>query len=157
MLFRSLPLLYELLSGELPLWQVAPRYDALLAGHGIAWLAERAERIDAAASRVQTNSGQWFAYDRLVIACGGASDHFGIPGAEQHSLSFRSLADVTRLQALLERLTRRPAPLQRLAVVGAGPTGVELACKLADLGRGSTLIELIEQGPQALQIGRAHV
>ena len=148
--FLFLPLLYELLSGELPLWQVAPRYDALLAGHGIAWLAERVERIDADASRVQISSGQWLAYDRLVIACGGSVDHFAIPGAERHSLGFRSLDDVTRLQALLAQLNRRPVPLQRLAVVGAGPTGVELACKLADLCHGSTLIELIEQGPEPL-------
>ncbi|MEB3168627.1 MAG: FAD-dependent oxidoreductase [Synechococcaceae cyanobacterium] len=148
--FLFLPLLYELLSGELPLWQVAPRYDTLLAGHGIAWLAERVERIDADASRVQTSSGQWLAYDRLVIASGGSVDHFAIPGAERHSLGFRSLDDVTRLQALLEQLRRRPAPLQRLAVVGAGPTGVELACKLADLCHGTTRIELIEQGPEPL-------
>ncbi|MFN7899664.1 MAG: NAD(P)/FAD-dependent oxidoreductase [Synechococcaceae cyanobacterium] len=149
--FLFLPLLYELLSGELPLWQVAPRYDALLAGHGIAWLAERAERIDAEASRVQTSSGQWFAYDRLVIACGGDSDHFGIPGAEQHSLGFRSLDDVARLQGLLERPNPGPSGSpRRLAVVGAGPTGVELACKLADLSGGTTLIDLIEQGPQPL-------
>jgi NADH dehydrogenase len=148
--FLFLPLLYELLSGELPLWQVAPRYDALLAGHGIAWLAERAERIDAEASRVQTSSGQWFAYDRLVIACGGGADHFGIPGAEQHSIGFRDLEDVTRLQTLLQQLSHRSTPLGRLAVVGAGPTGVELACKLADLVGGGTLIELVEQGPLAL-------
>ncbi|MFN6132399.1 MAG: NAD(P)/FAD-dependent oxidoreductase [Synechococcaceae cyanobacterium] len=148
--FLFLPLLYELLSGELPLWQVAPRYDALLAGHGIAWLTERAERIDAEARRVQTSSGQWFAYDRLVIACGGGSDHFGIPGAEQHSFGFRGLEDVSRRQALLAQLATRSTPLQRLAVVGAGPTGVELACKLADLVGGGALIELIEQGAMAL-------
>lgn len=148
--FLFLPLLYELLSGELPLWQVAPRYDALLAGHGIAWLAERAECVDAEASRVQTSSGQWFSYDRLVIACGGGADHFGIPGAEQHSIGFRGLEDVSRLQALLKQLNTRSPALGRLAVVGAGPTGVELACKLADLVGGGTLIELIEQGPLAL-------
>ncbi|MFO0119410.1 MAG: NAD(P)/FAD-dependent oxidoreductase, partial [Cyanobium sp.] len=38
--FVFLPLLYELLSGELHPWEVAPRYDALLAGRGVAWLQD---------------------------------------------------------------------------------------------------------------------
>lgn len=144
--FLFLPLLYELLSAELPAWQVAPRYDDLLTGHGIPRLAERVEAIDTNAGWVQTSSGQRLHYDRLVIACGGGADHFGIPGAEQHSIGFRSLGDLERLQALLAELRRRSRPLQRLAIVGAGPTGVELACKLADLSAGDAVIELIEQG-----------
>ncbi|MEY3751181.1 MAG: hypothetical protein RLZZ186_1600, partial [Cyanobacteriota bacterium] len=39
--FLFLPLLYELLSGELRRWEIAPRYSELLAGRGLAWLQER--------------------------------------------------------------------------------------------------------------------
>ena len=56
------------------------------------------------------------------------------------------MADLGRLQHLVQRLQTQPRPLQRLAVVGAGASGVELACKLADLLAGQALIELIEQG-----------
>ncbi|MDP5123441.1 MAG: FAD-dependent oxidoreductase, partial [Cyanobium sp. MAG_04] len=45
--FLFLPLLYELLSGELRSWEIAPRYDSLLAGKGVAWLQDRVVRIDA--------------------------------------------------------------------------------------------------------------
>lgn len=153
--FLFLPLLYELLSGELRRWEIAPRYDRLLAGRGIAWLQDRVERIDAGPRRLQTRGGRSIGYGRLVIACGGSTASFGVPGADHHALGFRSLQDVERLQSLLAELARRPRPLQRLAVVGAGPTGVELACKLADLAAGNAIVELIEQGPILLPQAKA--
>ena len=153
--FLFLPLLYELLSGELRRWEVAPRYDALLAGRGVAWLRDRVSHIDSAGHSLQTDSGRQVAYSRLVLATGGRSDDFGIPGVAEHALDFRSLADVERLQALIQQLKQRPRPLQRLVVVGAGPSGVELICKLADLLDGSTILELVEQGPELLPNGRS--
>ena len=148
--FLFLPLLYELLSGELRSWEIAPRYDSLLAGRGVAWLQDRVESIDTTARRLRTRSGRTLPYSRLVIATGARENTFGIEGAEFHSQGFRNLADVARLQQLLEELRRERRPLQRLAVVGAGPTGVELACKLADLADGCAVIELIEQGATLL-------
>lgn len=153
--FLFLPLLYELLSGELRRWEIAPRYDTLLAGRGVAWLQDRVDRIEADHQRIHTRGGQEIHYSRLVLACGGAGATFGIVGADRHSLAFRSLADVDRLQALLTDLRRGDRPLQRLAIVGGGPTGVELACKLADLVPEGCRIELIEQGPQLLPQARA--
>ncbi|MBW4530144.1 MAG: FAD-dependent oxidoreductase [Aphanothece saxicola GSE-SYN-MK-01-06B] len=153
--FLFLPLLYELLSGELRGWEIAPRYDGLLAGRGLAWLQDRVERIDADSRQLHTASGRTLSYGRLVIATGAESNTFAVPGADRHSLGFRSLADVERLQRLVADLKRQRRPLQRIAVVGAGPTGVELACKLADMAEGSAVIELIEQGPQLLPQARA--
>lgn len=153
--FLFLPLLYELLSDELRRWEIAPRYDAILAGRGIAHLRDRVEAIDTDRRQVHTRGGQTIPYGRLVIASGGATTTFGVPGADRHCLGFRTLTDVERLQSLLRNLARQRRPLQRLAVVGAGPTGVELACKLADLAAGHAVVELIEQGPQLLPQGRA--
>ena len=153
--FLFLPLLYELLSGELRGWEIAPRYDGLLAGRGLAWLQDRVERIDTDGHRLHTAAGRTIPYGRLVLATGAESNTFAVPGADRHSLGFRSLADVERLQRLLAHLRQQRRPLQRIAVVGAGPTGVELACKLADMAEGSAVIELIEQGPQLLPQARA--
>jgi NADH dehydrogenase len=153
--FLFLPLLYELLSGELRRWEIAPRYDSLLAGRGLAWLQDRVDHIDAERHQLHTAAGRTLAYGRLVVATGAESNTFAVPGADEHSLGFRSLADVERIQSLLAELKRHPRPLQRIAVVGAGPTGVELACKLADMVDGSAVIELIEQGPQLLSQARA--
>lgn len=148
--FLFLPLLYELLSGELRSWEIAPRFDALLPGRGVAWLQDRVESVDLAARCLHTHGGRSLPYDRLVLATGAGPDSFGVSGVEQHALAFRSLNDVRRLQDRLAQLARERRPLQRLAVVGAGPTGVELACKLADLSAGTAVVELIEQGETPL-------
>jgi NADH dehydrogenase len=153
--FLFLPLLYELLSGELRSWEVAPRYDTLLAGKGVAWLRDRVDRIEADGHRLHTAGGRSLSFSQLVIATGASTAHFGIPGVREHAIGFRSLADVERLQALVQQLRRSQRPLQRLAVVGAGASGVEVACKLADLVGGWASIELIEQGPTLLPQSRA--
>jgi NADH dehydrogenase len=153
--FLFLPLLYELLSGELRSWEIAPRYDSLLAGRGVAWLQDRVLRVDLTARCLHTEAGRRIPWQRLVLATGASTDTFGIPGADSHCLSFRSLADVQRLQDLVRHLAGSGRPLQRLAVVGGGPTGVELACKLADLTAGKAVVELIEQGDTLLPSSRS--
>ena len=153
--FVFLPLLYELLSGELRRWEIAPRYDTLLAGRGIAWLRDSVVEIDSRSHDLHTASGRQLCYSQLVVATGARLQSFGIPGVIEHALSFRSLADVNRLQSLVAQLRHRQQPLQRLAIVGAGPSGVELACKVADMLAGAAVVELIEQGPLPLPQARA--
>ena len=153
--FLFLPLLYELLSGELRRWQIAPRYTDLLAGRGVAWLQERVVSIQHQQRQLRTDGGRNLDYSALVVATGGRTHSYGIPGVSEHALGFRSLADVERLQEVVQRLRLRLRPLQRLAVVGAGASGVELACKLADLLEGAAVLELIEQGPELLPGSKA--
>lgn len=153
--FLFLPLLYELLSHELRSWEIAPRYDALLAGRGVAWLQDRVTQLDADQHQIQTASGRLISYGQAVIATGSSTQTFGIPGVAEHALGFRSLADVQRLQTLVSRLKQRQRPLQRVAVVGGGASGVELACKLADELQGSAVVELLEQAPELLPQAKA--
>jgi NADH dehydrogenase len=153
--FLFLPLLYELLSGELRPWEVAPAYATLLAGRGVALLQDRVVRIDGAARCLHTALGRSLEYSRLVIATGAQGETFGVEGAIEHGLGFRSLADVDRLRQLVHDLRSSHRSSQRLAVVGAGATGVELACKLADLLEGCAAISLIEQGDTVLPQGKA--
>ena len=147
--FVFLPFLYERLSGELPLWQMAPRYDALLAGHGIGWQRDRVTAVEPDSCQVVLESGQRLSYSQLVIATGAKPDSFGIPGVEEHALRFHSLEDVESLKAQLPNIR------ERVAVVGAGPSGVELACKLADLLRGQASVEVIERGERCLPHAKA--
>jgi NADH:ubiquinone reductase (non-electrogenic) len=153
--FLFLPLLYELLSQELRRWEVAPSYSELLAGKGVVWLRDRVSQIDTAAQQLRTESGQQVSYSQLVLATGGKPTSYGIPGVAEHCLGFRSLADVDRLQQLVQQLKQQQRPLQRLAIVGAGASGVELACKLADLLQGAAVLELIEQGEELLPASRS--
>jgi NADH:ubiquinone reductase (non-electrogenic) len=147
--FVFLPFLYERLSGELPLWQMAPRYDALLAGHGIGWQRSRVAAVEPETAQLLLDSGQRLSYSQLVLATGAKPDSYGIPGVEEHALRFHSLEDVESLKAQLPNIR------ERVAVVGAGPSGVELACKLADLLRGQASVEVIERGERCLPHAKA--
>ena len=149
--FLFSPFLYELLSGELRLWEVAPRFDQLLAGCGIVQFRQRAVSVDPRRRSVLTDAGSRLGYDRLVIATGGQQETFGIPGAAEHAIPFRSLEDLRRTARLLEQLRQQRGAQGRIAVVGAGYSGVELACKLADLLKGAAEVTLIEQAQQALE------
>jgi len=153
--FVFAPLLYEVLSGELPAWTVAPRFDALLPCRGIGWLQDRVTAIDPAAGSVSTAGGRRLEWSRLVLACGAEDHDHAVPGVHDHALFFRTLDDALRLRRRVDELQQRSHPLQRLAVAGAGPTGVELACKLADLLAGRAVVELLEAGPEALAGCRA--
>ncbi|MFM1800580.1 MAG: hypothetical protein RLZZ117_2858 [Cyanobacteriota bacterium] len=153
--FLFLPLLYELLSGELRAWEIAPRYDSLLAGPGVGWLKDRVLTVNTDSRTVRTATGREIPYSALVLATGSTENTSAVPGASRHALTFRSLADVARLSEVLRELGRQERPLQRLAIVGAGPTGVELACKVADLLQGACVVELIERGDQVLPRSRA--
>jgi len=68
--FLFLPLLYELLSGELRAWEIAPRYDSLLAGPGVGWLRDRVLSINTDTRELRTAAGRQLRYSALVLATG---------------------------------------------------------------------------------------
>lgn len=69
-------------------------------------------------------------YDCLVLAVGSRVNDFGIPGVVAHCHRLDGPADAAALQQALVEATQRPSPLTRVAIVGAGATGVELAAEL---------------------------
>lgn len=73
-------------------------------------------------------------YGRLVLAYGSVTNFFGIPGAERHCLSLDSVASAEafrqRFLSLCAGAARRVRPQLDIAIVGAGPTGIELAADL---------------------------
>ena len=76
--FLFLPLLYELLSGEMKSWEIAPSYDSLLQGRRIPHLDDRVTSINTAQKSLQTSRGQVLNYSQLVLATGSQPDDFGI-------------------------------------------------------------------------------
>jgi len=111
-------------------------------------------------------------YDYLVMAVGSVSNDFGVPGVKQHCLSLESRVDADRFRRRLLNQCLKVSRLMsadpssdaraRIAIVGGGATGVELAAELysaADaLGfyglevfdRKRLEVTLIEAGPRIL-------
>ena len=153
--FVFVPLLYELMSGELQGWEVAPDYASLLQGRGISHLQDRVRSVDLNAGTIVTASGRRLTYSQLVLATGAQPDDFGIPGVSEHALYFHSLQDLAPLQQRLQQLRRLPTKTSTLMIAGAGATGVELACKVVDLLDGAASVSLVELGDQILPRSRA--
>ncbi len=149
--FLFSPLLYELLTGELQTWEIAPPFAELLAGTGVRFYQGVVAGIDIDEQRVQLHDGPEIPYDRLVLALGGETPMDIVPGAMSYAFPFRSLADAYRLEERLRVLEESEADRIRIAIVGGGYSGVELACKLSDRFGERARIRLIELTDQILR------
>ncbi|MHC5597932.1 MAG: NAD(P)/FAD-dependent oxidoreductase [Nostoc sp.] len=146
--FLFSPFLYELLTGELQTWEIAPPFEELLQGTGVRFYQGVVSGIDIEQQRVNIHQGPQIPYERLVLALGGETPLDLVPGATAYAYSFRTISDAYRLEERLRFLEESDADKIRVAIVGAGYSGVELACKLADrLGeRGRfRIIEIADQ------------
>lgn len=140
--FTFKPLLYELITDELHREQVCPRYEDLLAGNNISFVQDTVKSIDLHQRCIVLESGKEYNYGNLVIALGSKTSYFNIPGAMENTFPFTSadeaIALKTHLQDCLKTALQIRDPEERqhlltVAVIGAGPAGVELACTLADI------------------------
>lgn len=97
--------------------------------------------IDQANKKLSTSIGD-LSYDKLVIATGATSNFFGMQNIEKYSMPMKSLVESLDLRSLIiqnfeEALNtsdlQERERLMNFVIVGAGPTGVELAGALAEL------------------------
>jgi demethylphylloquinone reductase len=148
--FVFTPLLYELLTGEMTAWEVAPTFQDLLQGSNIEFRQGTVESIDLTSQSVQVSGYEPISYDKLVLSLGGETPIGNTPGVAEHTIPFRNLNDVNRLEGRLRQLETSDAEKIRVAIVGAGFSGVELACKLADRLGERGRIRLVELGTKIL-------
>ena len=149
--FLFSPLLYELITEEMQSWEIAPPFAELLANTGIVFQQGSVTDIDIEGKQVTLQNDTTIAYDKLVLSTGGATPVDTVPGAREHALPFRSLDDAYRLQEKIRLLEEADLDKIRVAIVGGGYTGVELACKLADRLGEKGRIRIIDRGEQILK------
>jgi len=145
------PLLYELLTRELQTWEVAPPYSELLQGTGIQFYQSTVSAIDIHQQTVQLANKSELNYDRLVLALGGETPLDLVPGTTANAYPFRTITDAYRLEERLRILEAKNPEKIRVAIVGGGYSGVELACKLADRIGEKGRFRLIEVADQILR------
>jgi NADH dehydrogenase len=145
------PLLYELMTGEMQSWEVAPPYQDLLAGTDVRFCQGAVQGIDLDGKRVYLQDGLELPYDKLVLALGGETPLDKVPGAQEYAMPFRSIDDVYRLEERVRSLEASDRDRIRVAIVGGGYAGVELACKLADRLGERGRIRIVELADQILR------
>jgi NADH dehydrogenase len=148
--FLFSPLLYELVTSELQSWEIAPPFSELLADTPINFQQGTVTAIDVNNHQITLDNQTDICYDRLVIALGGQSSLDFVPGARTHAIPFRSLEDAYRLQDRLKTLEKSNRDKIRVAIIGGGYSGVELACKIADRLGERGRIRLIEKNADIL-------
>ncbi len=102
----------------------------------------RVERIDRHARSVTDAEGRQFPYDKLVLATGSKALVPDIPGAGLDGVvCFRDLDDTGKIKAILERGETQ----KRVAVIGGGLLGLEVAYSLSSLGAEVTVVHLMDR------------
>jgi NADH dehydrogenase len=167
------PLLYQVAVAALPPSDIAwPARSILRKQKNTTVLMDEVVGVDTARSRVVARRGE-IEFDYLVLATGSTHSYFGHDDWAGIAPGLKSIDDATLIRRKIlmafERaeMTTDPAERRRLlqfVIVGAGPTGVELAGTIAELAhhtlardfrsidpRGAK-ITLVEAGPHVLPV-----
>jgi len=161
-----LPLLYQVATAGLAADHVVHPVRGALRKTGVKFRMGSPISIDHKNKTVKLDSSEVLEFDHLIVALGSVTADFGVPGVTEHGLGMKSVNEALTIRA---EVMRRFEDLARfedetklsIAVVGGGPTGVEMAGALAELKRGplhndlehaadNIDIYLIEAGPRIL-------
>ncbi len=166
------PLLYQVATAGLSAPDIAAPLRHIL-GHqrNVEVRLGEVTRIDKQARSVQLVDGTSLEYDTLLLASGATHAYFGHDEWAKDAPGLKTLDDAIALRRKLllafERAEAEPDPEKKaawlsFAVVGGGPTGVELAGTLAEIARhtlrnefrhidpASARVRLVEAGPRVL-------
>ena len=149
--FLFSPLLYELITGEMQTWEIAPPFEEILAHTGVIFYQKEVTGIDVNSQEIKILDSAPINYDKLVIAMGGKTPLDIVPGAIEHGIPFRTLQHAYRLEEKLRLLEEANPEKIRVTVVGGGYSGVELACKVADRLGEKGRIRIIDRGDKILK------
>lgn len=166
------PLLYQVATAGLSSPDIAaPLRHILRKQRNVEVRLAEVESIDPAGKRITLADGNTLDFDYLLMASGATHAYFGHDEWAQHAPGLKTLDDALQLRRHLllafERAEAEPDPELRaawlsFAIVGGGPTGVELAGTLAEIARhtlknefrninpSDARVRLIEAGPRVL-------
>lgn len=166
------PLLYQVATAALSATDVAePIRKVLRRQKSVRVLFGEVAEIDTEARELRLTCGLELRFDHLVLASGAGHGYFGHDEWARWAPGLKSIEDARHIRSQLllifERAERTRDENERrrllsIAVVGGGPTGVELAGAIAELGRYTlardfrsinprdTRITLVEAGPRLL-------
>lgn len=161
-----LPLLYQVSTAGLAADHVAHPIRGALRKTGVAFRMGSPISVDHKNKTLKLDSSEVLEFDQLVVALGSATADFGVPGVRENALGMKSVHEAITIRAEVMRRFEDLCRFQddtifSIAVVGGGPTGVEMAGAFAELVRGPLKndqahaaahidIYLIEAGPRLL-------
>ena len=136
-----LPLLYQVSTAGLAADHVAYPVRGALRKTKVKFRMGSPISVDHKNKNVKLDSSEVLAFDYLIVALGSATNDFGITGVAENTLGMKTVNEALNIRS---EIMRRFEDLCRfeddtkfsIAVVGGGPTGVEMAGAIAELKRG---------------------
>lgn len=136
------PLMYQVATGGLEAGSIAYPMRKVIKEHTETFFRMAlVEKIDTENKKVITDIGTIY-YDYVVVATGSTNNYFGNKEIEKNSMVMKTIPEALNIRSLVlenfelalqtNDMEKRKA-LMNFVIVGAGPTGVELAGALAEM------------------------
>lgn len=157
---RYYPTLYHTATGGKRANSSIP-YARIFKNKDVRLVQNTAVSLDRKSRIVIADDGKTYEYDKLIIGLGVVTNYFGIKGLKEFSYSIKTQDEVSRFKRHLhEQIAAERNPDLNYVIVGAGPTGIELAGALPGyvreimrnhgLKKRAVHVDLIEAAPRLL-------
>ena len=154
------PLLYQVATGGLNAGDVTYSLRYFSARYrNVSFRRTTAIGLDHEKREVLCDDGVNIGYDYLIVANGITTNHFGIPGAAEYSVSMYTRAEALRVRDMIFGGIETIAGMSEehtggftVVVVGGGATGVEIAGQLAELKSHAVPVVWPELNPALMHV-----
>ena len=147
--FEFKPLLYEVFSDEIQSWEVIPSFDTIFANSGITFLRNTVKLIDLDEKFLILKDDFKVEFQYLILSTGSSPNDFSIKGVKEYAYFFNTNKDQRKLKDCLKQPLLKNN-CKKIFIIGAGPSGVELACKISDLYKTKFEINIVERTAEIL-------
>ena len=147
--FEFKPLLYEVFSDEIQSWEVIPSFDTIFANSGITFLRNTVKLIDLDEKFLILKDDFKVEFQYLILSTGSSPNDFSIKGVKEYAYFFNTNEDQRKLKSCLKQPLLKNN-CKKIFIIGAGPSGVELACKINDLYQKKFEINIVERTAEIL-------
>lgn len=153
--------LYRTVTGRSPLEVVLPFHEIFTEQPSLTVVNDFMVELRPHVHEVRGESGRVYPYDDLLLCLGYEIAYFGIPGMQEHSETVYTIFDSLRLRNRLRDTFLSHAGREvKISIVGAGPSGVEVAGDLGtfaglvaeryDKQPAKPVVTLVERAPRVL-------
>ncbi len=142
--FEFKPLLYEVFSDEIKSWEVNPSFDSIYSNSGITFIRNHVNFVDLDKNLLILQDDLKVEFQYLILSTGSSPNDFGIKGVKEYCSFFNTNKDQLNLKTLLDK-NISVGKSNKIFIIGAGPSGVELACKVRDLYESKFEVIIVEK------------
>ncbi len=159
--FQYFPALYSTATGRSHKQAWIPLGQIFTSRSNIDVIIDPIVRIDSKAKLLTGESGNTYGYTKVILALGSVTTYFGVQGLDAYSHGIKSSDEIKQLKRHLYKSMFEDRVIEKdYVVIGAGPTGIELASSMGEyierlrvdyrLPKRKTRINIVEASPRVM-------